>query len=131
MAEEFGITWCVEEVDAGGFTAILCFEARHRELEGVLHLLFEGAVIANCTAPFYASGRGYRARLCEQRLGQSSLATARLTDERDRPHVFDIRHGSLPPRFLSYTTKVARREGETEQLADSSLHANLKTVLKT
>ena len=57
-------------------------------------LFFARRVVADCSTALDAPRRVNRSRLRQQRLGQCSLAAARLADERDRPDVLDgIRHG--------------------------------------
>ena len=65
MTEEIGITWCVEEVDAGRFVVDLRIEARYGELEGVLKLFFERAVVTDGSAVLETAGGVNRSRFRE------------------------------------------------------------------
>ena len=89
MAEEVRVARCVEQVDAGRLVLDLRVEGRHRELEGVMQLLFQRSVVADSSAALDAAGDGNRSPFREQRLGQAGLAAASLADERDCPDVFD------------------------------------------
>ena len=100
VAGEVRVARRVEQVDAGRLVLELRVEARHRELEGVMKLLFPRGIVADGSAALDAAGGVNRSRFREQRLGQGGLAAARLADERDRPDAVNgIRHRpALPPR---------------------------------
>ena len=65
MAEEIRVAWCIEEMDAGGFVVDLRVEARYGELEGVLKLFFERAVVADGSAVLKTAGGVDRSRFRE------------------------------------------------------------------
>ena len=84
----------VQQMDTHDFVVGLGVEAGDRQLEGVSKLFFARRVVADCSTALDAPRRVNRSRFRQQRLGQCSLAAARLADERDRPDVLDgIRHG--------------------------------------
>ena len=85
VAEEIGVAGGVEQVDAGVFG----LEARDRQLQGVLQLLFQGGVVTGSGAALDAAAGGNRSRLCEQRLGQAGLPRPGLADKRKRPYTLD------------------------------------------
>src|SRR3712207_8001838 len=64
MPEEVGVAGRVQQVYSGVFR----FEARDRELEGVLQVLLQRGVVTYGAAALDAAGRGDRPRFCQQRL---------------------------------------------------------------
>src|SRR5437763_14379867 len=110
MTSEIRVARRVEEVNARGVTIQFRIEARDRKLERMMQLLLSRRIVADCSAALDAAGCVDRPRFREQRLGQSSLATARLTDERDRPNLTNGTRHRLTPAlfFLLYSRKIAR-----------------------